>query len=169
MKPRAQRIFATLILATGLAACDKHDKVEPRFTPPQPEEKPPKTERTVRANETAKQAALDRLAVMQEITKALKPLREPEAALAKEPELKALFDQYFQHTATAADEGIEGRLLAALSAHLAPDDWGDARQEFHRYILLVKQLCPAQRDMMNRLMREGGETQTAPEDDSPGK
>lgn len=145
-------------LCLALAACGGPDDSKP--VPPNPElpvapEKPPKTERTVTANEAAKKAALDRLEVMKKITVVLKPLREPDAALAKEAELKELFGEYNRLGQAAADEGIGGRLLAALTAHLAPDDWRDARTEFQQYMLLVRQLGDPQREMMDRVMAEG--------------
>jgi hypothetical protein len=159
MKYPPTSLGLALCFTFTLAACgDKDDNsstVGETPTAAGAEQAAPQTKRTVKANETAKQAAVDRLAAMQQITAALKPLREPAAALASETELKVLFDEYHRLGKVAADQGIEGRLLDALTAHLAPEKWRDTRTEFQQYMLLVRGLGQPQKEMMERVMDEG--------------
>ena len=158
-----------LCLALAFASCGGSDD-SPQKPPPLPPgakdeiEPVTRTEKTVRANKAAQKAALDRIEAMKKITIVLKPLRDPEAALAKEAELEQLFGEYNRFGELAAEQGIEGRPLAALSAHLAPDEWRDVYAEFQQYVLLVKQLGDPQRAMMDRVMAKEN-TSPAPEGD----
>ncbi|MFT5108449.1 MAG: hypothetical protein ACI8XO_002462 [Verrucomicrobiales bacterium] len=149
-------------LSLCLASCGDDDapgsgqKPPKSLSGPAAEQAPlAKTTRTVTANEVAKKAALDRLETMKQITAVLKPLRDPATALAEEEELNTLFTEYNRLSEVAAAEGISGRLLAGLTAHLAPGDYVDTRAEFQQYMLLVRQLGQPQREMMERLMEIG--------------
>ncbi len=152
----AQSLAACLALA--LSSCGGSDSNDTGGSKGQTSEQgkaaPPKKKiPKVEASDVAKKAARDRIETMKKITAILKPLRDPEAALAKEEELKTLFTEYFEHTQAAASEGIEGSQLARLTTQVAPGTWADTRSEFQQYMLLVRQLGQDQRDMMDRLMK----------------
>jgi hypothetical protein len=115
------------------------------------------------ATEETKQIALQRLEIMQQITTVLKPLRDPAAALSKEAELESLFAQYNELGQQAAEQGLKGRPLAALTDHLAPESSRDARTEFFMYLGIVRQLGPEQREMLDRVM---GQDDRAPDESS---
>ena len=168
MKHQALGIITCILLTLFTSCGDSQEGHGAKYQPPVDPDAEPivKTTRTVRATEAAKNAALERVKVMQQITKVLKPLRDPETALAKEAELRALFDEYYRLTEVTRSEGIEGDLLAQWTAHLAPDEWRDTRAEFNQYMLLVKQLGEPQRKMMEQLMEPQATDQTASEDES---
>jgi len=161
-------LYLAFCLCLCLAGCGGSDRNDPApakgdgsqtetnspRTPPAPDE-PPKA-RTVEIGQDAKQALLDRVETMRKITAELKPLispkSDPEGALTKEAALQSLFDEYTRLGKLAEDEGLTRFEIAGLTAKLAPDAWRDTQKEFTQYQLLVRQLGPAQRQMMDRVM-----------------
>jgi hypothetical protein len=160
-----------IALGIALSSCGGSDSDEKSPAPQSPALDPPeakpvgKTKRTVRANEATQEIARKRLEMMKQLTAVLKPLRDPAAALEKEAELTTLFGEYNRLGQAAAAEGIKGRVLDTLTAHLAPDEWGDVRAEFQQYLLLVKQLGEPQREMLDRAMAEGRPAPNAPSEE----
>jgi hypothetical protein len=157
----------SIVLGVAFSSCggsDKEEKSPPKLPASElPEAKPvEKTKVTVRATEATQQIARERLELMKKLTAELKPLREAAAALEKEAELKALFGEYNRLGQAAAADGINGRVLDTVTAHLAPDEWRDVRAEFQQYLLLVKQLGQPQREMLERCMAEGKPAPAAP-------
>ena len=159
-----------LTLCAAFCSCGGSDDqpipAKPALPDPGAAEKPiERSSVTVNATKELQQIALERIEVMKQITAVLKPLRDPAAALAQEAELERLFAQYNQLGQKAADQGLKGRPLAALGAHLAPEEAGDVRAEFFMYLGLVRQLGTEPREMLARAMGEDSDAAPAASDD----